>query len=100
MEDVTSHPASTTNMRARGLALRKKRAKIAPDESREAKLVRLGQIRMTQAKGVMRRLCTLGRDYPYTEAQAARIIGELQRLVAEVEAAFAPREERSDEFHF
>lgn len=71
-------------------------------ESREDKLVRLAQIRMTHARAVMRRLCTLGRNYPVTDAQAERIIAEVKRLAGEVEDAFTPKEKpvRSDEFTF
>jgi len=95
MEDVFG---TTKAKRTNG---KKKGRTLAPvGESREDKLVRLGQIRMTQAKSVMRRLCVLGRDYPHTEAQRTKIIDELKRLVSDVEAAFEPKPLRSDEFTF
>ena len=68
------------------------------DESREEKFVRLALQRMPNVKKHMRLVSNLA-SYPHTDAQRDKIISELRKLVAEVEAAFAPSR-RDDSFRF
>jgi|GEM_PF-2513599 len=98
MEDVTTHHPVPNKRRGDGKAKGKKRA--PPNETRPDKFVRLGEHRMTKVTTAMRQLCILGRDYPHTETQTSRIIGELRRLVGEVEAALAPHHSRREKFTF
>jgi hypothetical protein len=81
-----------------GHTQRRPRVHVPRDESREDKFVRLALARMPNVQKHMRLIGNLG-SYPRTDAQRARILGELHKLVAEVETAFAPKAAK-DSFRF
>jgi hypothetical protein len=72
--------------------------RVPVGESREDKFVRLALQRMPNVQKHMRLVGNLA-TYPHTEAQRAKILGELRALVEEVEAAFEPKHGR-DRFNF
>jgi hypothetical protein len=54
---------------------------------------------MPKAKAAIRLIGNLA-TYPHTDAQRVRMLTELRQALADVEAAFAPRGRRSDQFAF
>lgn len=90
VEQSNGH-SSTTMERRRG------RVRVPEGERREDKFVRLALHRMTALKVKARQVKNLA-NYPHTEAQAAKIVGELKTLAAEIETAFVPRSD--DQFSF
>ena len=99
MEDIATHTNAKKTPRPAGDRARKPRAKLPAGETREDKFVRLAEGRMTKVRAAIRRLCTLGRDYPHSEQQRGRVIAEVRRMAADVEAAFSVRD-KADEFRF
>jgi hypothetical protein len=69
---------------------------VPANEKREDKFVRLALKRIGAVKAKIKGIKNLAR-YPHTEAQAAKIVAELKKMAADIEAAFVPAE---DEFKF
>jgi hypothetical protein len=68
------------------------------NETREEKFVRLALARMPNVKRQIRLVANLA-SYPHTEAQRDKIMSELRKMVADVDAAFSPKT-RDDNFRF
>jgi len=101
MTEATNTTTTTKPIgRPRGNGEKAKRvSKITPGESRADKFTRLALARIPKAKKAMRMITNLAK-YPYSEAQRAKLIGEINRMAAEVEAAFKPKGRSSDSFTF
>ena len=102
MTEATNTTSPRPVGRPRGGSERAKRTStVKPGESRADKFTRLALARMPKVKKVMRMVCNLAK-YPYSEAQAAKLIGEIDRMASEVEveAAFKPKGRNSDSFTF
>jgi len=104
MTEAQTHTTTTKSVnppRLRGNGERAKRvSKVKPGEAKPEKFARLAVERMTKARAIIRRICILGRDYPHTDAQRAKIVSEVHYMAGQVEAAFKPKGKRSDSFTF
>jgi hypothetical protein len=72
--------------------------RVPPNETREEKFVRLATARIGVVKSKIRLIKNLA-HYPHTEEQAAKIVAELNKMAADIEAAFNPRRD-DDTFSF
>ena len=101
MTEGQTHTTSTKPVnppRPRGNSERAKRvSKITPGESRADKFTRLALARMPKVNKAMRMITNLA-NYPYSEAQRVKLIGEIDRMASEVQAAFKPKDKQRDSF--
>ena len=79
---------------------RKGRSPVDPNETPEAKFIRLAQKRMTRALAMIRYVGNLAnrRQYTYTDGQSAKIVNTLIDAVATVKQKFAADQKQEDTF--
>jgi len=87
---VTTNKPTPTTAKAPNNGKRKARAPLPVGESREQKFHRLALARMEKLRHDIKMICNLP-AYPHSEAQANRIMAEVQRLAEKVEIAFAAK---------
>jgi len=98
MTEATNTTSPRPVGRPRGGSERAKRTStVKPGESRADKFTRLALARMPKVNKAMRMITNLA-NYPYSEAQRVKLIGEIDRMASEVQAAFKPKDKQRDSF--